>query len=163
MENRQGLSNVVAGECSIETAVQPTTIHGLSLMTCGSIPHNPAELLTTENFQVLLQEVRKDYDFVIIDTPPLLAVTDPSIIACKVDSVLLVLRIRNGIQVSARQAKESLDSVNAKLSGAVVNGLHRKDGMRYSYGGRYGYSSYSASYGRGYRKATVNGQTVSEP
>ncbi len=76
-----GLASVIAGQTSLADAVQQTTVPGLNVLPCGPLPPNPAELLTSPRFQDLLDELRGQYDFVLVDTPPLLAVTDPCVVA----------------------------------------------------------------------------------
>ena len=78
----------------------------------------------------------------LIDSPPVLAVTDPSIIAGHVDLMLLVLRIRNGVRTDSVRAKETLDTTGVKLGGIIINRLRRKDQKSYSYSGQYGYKTY---------------------
>src|SRR5439155_19145612 len=72
-----GLASVIAGDAQLDDAIQPTPVPNLWLMPCGPRPTNPAELLTSPRFQELLVEVRARYDIVLIDTPPVLMVSDP--------------------------------------------------------------------------------------
>jgi Mrp family chromosome partitioning ATPase len=71
------VSTVVAGESEVLDVILPTAVENLSAMPCGPRPHNPADLLTSPRFKEMIDLVRDKYDFVIVDTPPLLAVTDP--------------------------------------------------------------------------------------
>ena len=100
-------------------------------------------MLTSAEFPKLLQDLAEKFDFVIVDTPPVLPVTDPAIISNFVDTIFMVLRIRKGVQVNARRAVEALETVNASLDGVIVNGLRRKDG----FGGKSGYGSAYGQYG----------------
>ena len=113
------------------------------LVTAGPIAANPAELLTSARFVALIEEYRSQYDYVLIDTPPMLAVTDPSIVCTHVDLVYMVMRIRNGVRSNAIRAKEIIDSMGIELGGVVINGLRRSDQKSYEYSGQYGYGSYS--------------------
>ncbi|MBC8876844.1 MAG: polysaccharide biosynthesis tyrosine autokinase [Planctomycetes bacterium] len=143
MDDSVGLSEVIAGTVEVADAVRQTQVEGLSIMVCGPRPNNPAELLTSARFQELLEVLREKYEFVIIDTPPVLAVTDPLAVAPRVDGVLLVIRLAKSARAATRRALEALDSLGANILGVVVNGVG--GGSRY---GGYGYSSYK--YGRGY-------------
>ena len=82
------------------------------------------------------------FDFILIDSPPMLAVTDPSIVCGHVDLVYMVMRIRNGVRTSSARAKEIIDSMGIELGGVVINGLRRRDQKTYEYSGQYGYGTY---------------------
>jgi capsular exopolysaccharide synthesis family protein len=133
-----GLSSVIRGECPAAEAVQATEVPGLSVLPCGPVPPNPAELLTSPRFQELVQELREQYDFILIDTPPLLAVTDPAVVTPRVDGVLLTLRITRNGRPDAERAKGILDTLGAPVLGVVVNGVTSRGP---GYGG-YGYGDY---------------------
>jgi capsular exopolysaccharide synthesis family protein len=136
-----GLVSVITGEVDPAEAIQPSAIPGLSLLPCGPVPPNPAELLTAPRFKDLLDVLREQFDFVLIDTPPLLAVTDPSVVAPRVDGVLLTVRITKNGRPAAERAKEMLDTLGANVLGVVVNGIDRNNGAgSYAYG--YGYGGY---------------------
>ena len=143
MDDSVGLSEVISGNVELADAVRTTSVEGLTVMVCGPRPDNPAELLTSASFQDLIEVLREKYEFVIIDTPPVLAVTDPLAVAPRVDGVLLVIRLAKSARTVTRRALEALDSLGANILGVVVNGVG--GGSRY---GGYGYSSYR--YGRGY-------------
>lgn len=118
---RHGLASVIAGQLDWRAAVQPTEIPGLSILACGPLPSNPADLLTSPRFQMLLEETRREYDFVLVDTPAILAVTDPRVVAPLVDGVLLTFRMTSKGRPDVERAKEILEDLNANLLGAVVN------------------------------------------
>lgn len=140
-----GISSVMAGKVELSDAIYATGVENLSLLPCGPRPSNPSELLTSERFKELLDVLRTKFDIILIDTPPLLAVTDPSAVAPRVDSVLLVMRITKHVRPNALRAKQVLDALGANVLGVVVNGVevragygHDGDYRRYGYGG-YGY------------------------
>jgi succinoglycan biosynthesis transport protein ExoP len=137
-----GLASVIAGTASLKDAVLPTAVAGMWVMPCGPRPENPAELLSSPAFQHLLDALRKDFDFVLVDTPPLLAVSDPSAVAARVDGVLLVVRFSKYARPNARRAKDLLTSLQANVLGVVVNGYGRQ-------GSPFGYDGYQG-YGYGY-------------
>ena len=144
-----GLSNYLRNEADWVDLVQKSEVKDLDVISAGSLPKNPAELLTSGAFDELVEQLRQQYDIVIIDSPPLLAVSDPSIIAPRVDGVLLVIRMRDRVRVATERARSILNEVGAKLLGAVVNGLTSKErGYGYGPGYKSGYS-----YGYGYNGA----------
>ena len=119
-------------------------------MACGQRPHNPSELLTSPHFADLLQVLREQYDFVLVDTPPVLAVTDPGIVSARVDGVIMALRIRKNGRPSAVRARKILHDLNANMLGVVVNGIDHRSGSHGYYSGYrkdYGYN-YSYQYGQ---------------
>jgi len=108
-------------------------------LPCGPRPGNPAELITSSKFQDVLAQLRTSYDFVIVDTPPLLAVSEPSVVATRVDGVLLVLRMTNTSRPTAERAREQLGQLGVNILGVVVNGHEGQNSYYYSKGGSYGY------------------------
>jgi capsular exopolysaccharide synthesis family protein len=135
-----GLADVLAGLTGIDDAIRATATEGLSLLPCGSLPPNPAELLTSPRFQELLGELRQRYDFVLVDTPPLLAVTDPCVVAARVDAVLLTIRMSRKCRPGAVRAREILAALGVKILGVVVNGLDREGGSGLYQADNYGYT-----------------------
>ena len=148
--NHVGVTSVISGESDFAGAVQATSIKNLDLLASGPPCGNPAEILISEDFANLIQDTRDNYDFVIVDTPPVLPVTDPAIICNLVDAVYMPMRIRKGVQVKAQKATEALAMVGCELAGIVINGLSKREAGSYSYGG-YGTGNY-AKYGA-YRSA----------
>ena len=143
-----GLSDVLRGTLSIQEAIRTTSVPNLSVITSGTIPENPAELLASDRFPSLLKDMSNQFDFILVDGPPLLAVSDPSVLSAQVDGVVLVLRIRKGVRRTATKAKEILEDVDSNLIGVVVNGVAEGRGKSGSYGYDYGYG-----YGYGYTGA----------
>jgi len=147
-----GLSNVLTDGTDWRTLVVPTPVPGLTMLPCGPRPNNPAELLTTPRFHAVVEELRQAYDFVLIDTPPLLAVSDPSIVAARVDGVVLVLRLVKNGQPNAERAREILAGLGANVFGVVVNGVGRgPGGGNYDYNSNYNYY-YDYDYSYNYRE-----------
>ena len=104
-------------------AIRPSVVPNLSVLPCGPRPANPAELLTSPRFKELLDIIRAQYDFVIVDTPPLLVVTDPCVVAPRVDGVIMAIRVTKNGRPFAERAKEILTSLGANVLGVVVNGF----------------------------------------
>jgi len=130
------LSSVFAGKMTPAQAVQPTQIEGLHLLTCGYGIPNPAELLNSQEFATLLKRLVEGYDRVVIDAPPVMAVTDAQILGAICDFTVLVLRADKSTRRIAQRAADALESVGARLLGVVVNEV-RKSGGRYGYYGTY--------------------------
>jgi len=137
----KGLSNALTDGLSWESVVEPTLAQNLSCIVAGMIPPNPAELLSSDKFDVFLQSVKEQFDMVIIDSPPTISVSDASIIASKVDGTILVARsgfIPRHINI---QAKNTLQTVHAKMIGCVLNGV-KSDHQPYQYSRYYNYADY---------------------
>jgi len=147
MDESVGLAKVVQGTVEPHDAIQATEVENLSVLAAGKSPSNPSELLSSPEFKDFLAFARETFDFVIVDTPPLLAVTDPSVVAARVDGVILALRIRKGIQGPSKRSCELLSSVGANVLGVLVNAVDEKTKSGYGYG--YGYG-YGRGYGYGY-------------
>jgi capsular exopolysaccharide synthesis family protein len=126
ISNRFGLSSIISQQCSLEEGIQATDIPNLDVMTSGAIPPNPAEMMGSKRMTATIEQLRQMYDIVLIDTPPLLAVTDAQIVATKSDGVILVVdqgRVKRDI---ASKAVKNLESVNARILGVVLNNVKRK-------------------------------------
>ena len=150
LKNDVGFTDLLIGELKTEATLQDTGIENLTLLTSGPQFSNPAELLTSAALQEVVDEIKGLFDFVIIDTPPVLAVTDPVIVSDTVDLVYMPMRIRSGVQVNAGQAVEALRAVGTEIDGVIINALSKKDSGKYSYGGYGGYGGNSYGYGYGY-------------
>ena len=140
--NLTGLAPVIAGQSALADAVQETAVPGLFVLPSGPLPPNPAELLTSMRLKEVLDELRAGYDFVLVDTPPLLAVTDPCVVAPRVDGVVLTMRMSKKSRPKAERAREILATLGVKVLGVVVNGLTAAKA-----GGQYGAGQYEYSYG----------------
>lgn len=142
-----GLTNYLNGECELDDVCHGTPIDNLHVIPSGPVPANPSEALTLREMNIALDELRKKYDYVILDSPPLLVVSDPSILASMVDGVLLVMRVRRKSRQNAREAIATLKSVGANILGLAINSSDEtgaSDGYRgYGY---YRYGRYTSRY-----------------
>jgi capsular exopolysaccharide synthesis family protein len=142
LQNATGLSALVLGECRLEEAVRPTPVPNLFAVTCGAIPPKPAELLQTHTFARLLAQMGRDYDRVVIDSPPVSAVSDATIISTQVDGTILVVKASRTTRQQLRHSFRVLADVNARVLGAVLNHVdtsaHQYAGYYYAYGYVYG-------------------------
>jgi tyrosine-protein kinase Etk/Wzc len=137
-----GLSDYIAGDIALDAIVRPSGIDGLGLVSAGTVPPNPAELLLNERFAELLKALGKQYDYVLVDTPPVLAVTDASIVGALAGTTLLVLKAGEHPIRAIEEAVRRLRHANAELKGTVFNQVHsqsRRYGHRYGYGYQYAY------------------------
>ena len=140
LKNRLGITSCITGSNSLEEVMEDVGVENLSVITSGPQYANPSELLTSDQFPAILKELRNSFDFVIVDSPPVLPVTDPTIIAPMVDAVFLPIRIGKGVQVNAKIAIEAMESVGVSVDGVIVNGVKRN--------GSYGYGQNQYGYGR---------------
>jgi capsular exopolysaccharide synthesis family protein len=160
-----GMVDVMSGEMEIADVIKPTELQtGLSLVTAGGHPKNPGELVTSAMFRDLIATLREQFDYVIIDSPPVLPVSDSVSIASLVDGVYLVTRIRKGVKLTAKKAKDSLDSVEARWMGLIVNDVdqnpyYNEYGYQYGSYAYYGSKSYRTYYED--RRGTPKGQARS--
>lgn len=168
IENDRGLADVLGSHCTFREAVKPTLVENLDLLTAGQNVSNPAELLSTPRLEELLVQLRKDYDLVIIDSSPMLAVTDPTIIGSVTDGVILVARAGNVRRHETDLINEWSATLGSPILGLIVNATS-KDSLTfgYGYGGygrpKYGYGGYGYGYGGyGYGRAYGNGQAYGE-
>jgi len=135
LKNVRGLTNVLTKQVTLTDAVQTTEVEYLSILTCGPIPPNPAELLGSSAMTQFIETVKSQYDVVLFDTPPLLAVADAQILANKVDGSILVISSGSTEQEAVRKSKDLLSSAKANLIGAVLNKKKAKDSQYYYYYG----------------------------
>ncbi len=136
-----GLSSVLLDEKKLGEALRQTEVPNLWVLPCGPIPPNPAELLHTERFLHVTQELARRFDRVLFDSPPVAAVTDAQILASLVDGVVLLGKAGKTSKEALSRARRSLTDVGARLVGAVLNSVdlsRRRAGYYYDYYGRYG-------------------------
>lgn len=149
LHNLMGLSNVLVGQGKLENTTQEALV-GLNVLTAGTIPPNPLPIVDSQRMATLVKEAAKDYDFVIIDTPPLTAAAEAQILGKLADGMLLVVRPELLESDAAKAAKNLIEQSAQRVLGMVVNGVNSEAG----YGGYY----YSKSY-YGYRRNSINGKS----
>ncbi|MFC6113714.1 CpsD/CapB family tyrosine-protein kinase [Sporosarcina thermotolerans] len=134
--NSIGLSNLLTKQFSLEEVTRITNIENLYLITCGQIPPNPAELISSSSMEALIEELALMYDIVIFDAPPLLSVADAQILSNKCDGTILVINSGTTEKESAIKAKESLISAKANILGILMNNfVLEKENSYYQYYG----------------------------
>ena len=141
VHNNLGLADVLAKDTTLDEAIQPTEVPNLFVLPAGHIPPNPTELLHTERFAGVLEELRTKFDRVIFDSPPIGAVADALILSQTVDAVLLVLKFGQTRRDMLKRSIEQLEGIGAPLIGVVLNDIKRDAGYgyQYYYYHRYGY------------------------
>lgn len=133
--NNKGLTGVLTKQATLEEAVVPGGVDNLTILTSGPIPPNPAEMLSSKAFQVFFEKIKKEFDVVIFDTPPILAVTDGQIIANKCDGTILVVSAGKTEKAEALKAKELLEKAKGKLLGVILNNKKQRESHYYYYHG----------------------------
>jgi capsular exopolysaccharide synthesis family protein len=145
-----GAWQVLSGEVSLDEAMRPCEFqNNLTLLTTGGRPKNPGELVSSPAYANLITELRNRFDFVLIDCPPIIPVADSTSICSVADGIIMVLRIRRGVILSAHKAKERLDMVKGNLMGVIVNGMDQN--LYYNEYGTYYRGAYYGSNYYGYR------------
>lgn len=133
LSNMEGLSVSLVQDQGSRAFIQATEVPGVSVLPGGPIPPNPAELVGSKRMKHLIEELSRQFDVVLIDTPPIIAVTDAAIIAQEVDGVILVLASGEVNKDFALRAKDQLEKVGAKILGAVLNKADIKTSEYYYY------------------------------
>ncbi|WP_462170242.1 polysaccharide biosynthesis tyrosine autokinase [Pseudoalteromonas xiamenensis] len=137
MRWEDGLSDYLSNRLPLELILKPSSVAGLDVITRGQIPPNPSELLMHENFTRLIDEVKNKYDLVIVDTPPILAVTDPAIVSAHAGTTLLVTRYGQTHAKELEVARSRFEQNGIDIKGVVFNGVLRKASNAYGYYGYY--------------------------
>lgn len=135
----KGVIDVLSGAMTLDEAIRHTEIEGLDVLESGQPVPNPSELLSSDAFAALLEQVKGRYDRILVDSPPVGVVADAQILAARCGLTLLVLRAQRSSRINTQRARDALSTVSAKVVGAVVNDVHKRD-TRYSH---YGYGAYS--------------------
>lgn len=150
----KGLTQYLSGVEELDQVKYTTNVPCLDMILSGPVPPNPAELLDSEKFTELVERARNEYDYVIIDTPPIGQVIDPAIVAQKTDGVIFLVSQSNISYRYAQKQIEQLKKSGCRILGAVLNKVDPEGKSSY-YGGYYGkyYRKYSKEgYGYGYYK-----------
>jgi exopolysaccharide transport family protein len=137
-ENK-GLSAVLVGTCELGEAILPTGIENVDVLPSGAVPPNPSELLGSKRMDSIIQELKKRYDRIIIDSPPVTAVTDSVVVSSLVDGVILVIRTAETPRQVVYNAMMSLKAANARILGAVLNAVNIGRDSYYYYHNYYYY------------------------
>lgn len=132
--NTYGISDLLIGKQKLETVVNKVNAN-LSVITAGNLPPNPAEMLASKAMTAFLEDMKNKYDYIVLDTPPLQAVTDAQILSTKADGTLVVVRAGVTKKEAVHNAVSMLKKVNGHVIGTVLNAAeNKKDKYYYYYG-----------------------------
>nr|WP_306254571.1 CpsD/CapB family tyrosine-protein kinase [Ornithinimicrobium cryptoxanthini] len=132
LESAAGLTDVLVGRVDVEDVLQPH-VSNLHVLGCGPIPPNPSELLGSAAMERLLERLSKDYDYVVIDAPPVLAVTDAAVLSTLADGTIVVVGVGVVKRDTLSRAIAALERVDANVLGVVLNRLPVKGPDAYAY------------------------------
>src|SRR5699024_8592444 len=135
--NVRGLSTAIINDLPLNEVTRESGIENLDIITSGPIPPNPSELLSSKKMSLFMKMVTDYYDMVIIDSPPVLAVTDSQVLSQLTDGTILVTNVDDNNRDSIAQAKELMEKADANIIGVVLNNKkmdNKKDSYYYYYG-----------------------------
>lgn len=149
VDNKNGLSGVLSGFVKLENAITRTE-YGFDCITAGSIPPNPSELISSPALEKIIEELKDQYDYIFIDTPPVTVVSDTLTVSSLSDGVLMVARSKYTPKSLIKQSIASMKFTNSKIIGIVINGVDMKDRAYGSHKGKYYARSRYGGYGYHY-------------
>lgn len=152
VDREPGLTEILTGKATAEAVLVPGGIENLDILPSGPLPPNSAELLSTERMTALLETLRRSHDRIIIDSPPVLAVADPAVLAQRTDAAIMVIRSGQTGRQALLEAMERLRDVGGDVLGVVVNALRHEMG----YGGSYYYYYREGYYGESSSRGVRN-------
>jgi succinoglycan biosynthesis transport protein ExoP len=156
-----GLSDLIVGKCRPSEAIHKTQFGGLQVLPCGYVPPNPTELLGSASLREILAALRSHYDWVLIDTPPILAMADTSVLSPLMDGIAVVVGAESSSRPAVQRALDQIRSVNGHLIGVILNKVNFERNSYY-YGQYYGeyYRSYYADRPEGPRTSSADARRV---
>ncbi|HUE75258.1 MAG TPA: CpsD/CapB family tyrosine-protein kinase [Chloroflexota bacterium] len=134
LNNAKGLTSIMLDDSDPTLVLQPTQVDRLRVLTSGPLPPNPSELLGSQRLDRILKTLSESVDLVLLDCPPIIAVTDAAVLARKVDAVLLVVNAGKTRREHAARARQLLDKVNANVLGVVLNNAQTDTSLYQYYG-----------------------------
>lgn len=144
LNNHHGLSSVLGGSVEWQDAIQRFEKGGFDVLTCGPQPSHPVELLMNERFQTVMSRIDKEYDIVIVDTPPVLAVTDALLVARAAATTLLVARFGKTSVKEIENCRKRLQQMGVQVEGAILNDIVKSAAFYYHSGySHYDYGGYT--------------------
>jgi len=143
LSNSMGLTNYLLGQNTLEQVVQRTTVAGMDFLPSGKLPSSSMGILNSPQMKEFIKEVRRRYDYVFFDSPPIMGVSDASILTSMVDLTLLVIQYRKYPQAMTIRAKQMVEKVGGNLLGVVLNNINISQDSYYYYYSGYYYDYYS--------------------
>lgn len=133
LKNDNGLSNFLTGQSGIDEIINKTNIEHLHVITCGHIPPNPSELLGTKRMKEFIEKLKAKYDRIILDSPPLMVVTDSVMLSGVIDSTILVINSKKTDKSAIHRSKQLLANAKANILGVILNNVHIDRASYYSH------------------------------
>lgn len=166
LSNNIGMSTYLVGKCTIEEMLQAGPTENLSIITAGPVPPNASELVLSDRVPTLLEELRKSFDYIILDTPPILLLSDALVLMSHVDAGLLITNTDKSSKRGIRLLEEALEQNNLKHTSFVLNNIrmkrwqyyYSKYAYKYGFGYGYGYGYGGYTYGPGYGEEPETGE-----
>ena len=153
LDNENGLAGLLSGTATFEEVLQRQVLENLDIIASRELPRNPSELLGSKKMKEYIELMKEKYDFVLFDTPPLMAVTDATVLAAEMDAVLFVASAGVTKATDLKSAAEFLLDIGVNLPGVILNNFDRRDAYsRHSSGYLYGYYGYESGYYGGNEK-----------
>ncbi len=138
LQKDKGITNYLMNRLTFEEIIKPSIIDNLFIVTSGPIPPNPSEILASQEMKNFIREAKEQFDVILFDSPPVIAVTDAAILSADVDGVVLVVKAHQTHRDAIKRAKNLLDNVNANIFGSLLNGVK----IEKTYGSYYYYYYY---------------------
>ena len=160
IQKTPGLSDLIVGKCQASQAIQITRLKGLQVLPCGYVPPNPAELLGSASMRQLVEALRSHYDWVLIDTPPVLAMADTAVLCPLVEGVILIIAAEASRRPAVQRAIDQIAGIGGKVVGVVLNRVNLERNSYY-YGQYYG-EYYRSYYGEGAAKKARDAEAALE-
>jgi capsular exopolysaccharide synthesis family protein len=153
LNNENGLAGLLSGTATFDGVLQRQVLENLDIIASRELPRNPSELLGSKKMKEYIELMKEKYDFVLFDTPPLMAVTDATVLAAEMDAVLFVASAGVTKATDLKSAAEFLLDIGVNLPGVILNNFDRRDAYsRHSSGYLYGYYGYESGYYGGNEK-----------
>lgn len=131
--NYDGLSNLIIGKSDFDKAIRSTRVDNLDLLTSGPVPPNPSELIASKNFENLFKQLMEVYDFILIDTPPVISVTDAQVFLQYVNDCVLVIDTERNNKKEIKKAKQLIEQADGHIIGAILNKTPKEKSSNYYY------------------------------
>lgn len=132
LSNSRGLTDILVGQCTLDECINTFDDENLFVLTCGTIPPNPSELLNSNAFKKLLQELNNLFDVILIDSPPVLAVTDAQILSAVSDGTFLISAYGKTEKKMVVKSKEMIEKVGGSVKGIIINKVPEKADTYYN-------------------------------
>ena len=152
LDNAKGASNLMIGKAKLDEVIRPGAYPTLDVITAGPVPPNASDLILSDRMKNTISELKAKYDYVILDTPPILLISDALVLMEHVDTALLVTNVAKSSRRGVQHLEDLLEQNNLKHASFVLNGVRTKRWAYYynRYASKYGYATYGAEYGYGY-------------